>query len=61
MLGIIGGTGLTQLTNLQITRRQLIRTPYGEPSSPLTFGEISGHTVVFWRVMAVDIQLRHMR
>jgi 5'-methylthioinosine phosphorylase len=47
MLGIIGGTGLTQLTNLKIIRRQLIRTPYGEPSGPLTFGEICGHTVVF--------------
>ena len=47
MLGIIGGTGLTQLANLQITRRQLIRTPYGEPSGPLTFGEIGGHAVVF--------------
>jgi 5'-methylthioadenosine phosphorylase len=47
MLGIIGGTGLTQLANLHITRRQLIRTPYGEPSGPLTFGEIAGHTVVF--------------
>ena len=47
MLGIIGGTGLTQLANLQIIRRQLIRTPYGEPSGPLTFGEICGHTVVF--------------
>lgn len=47
MLGIIGGTGLTQLANLHITRRQLIRTPYGEPSGPLTFGEIAGHAVVF--------------
>lgn len=47
MLGIIGGTGLTQLANLQVTRRELIRTPYGEPSGPLTFGEISGKTVVF--------------
>lgn len=47
MLGIIGGTGLTQLENLKVTRRQLIRTPYGEPSGPLTFGEISGCTVVF--------------
>ena len=47
MLGIIGGTGLTQLANLQIIRRQIIRTPYGEPSGPLTFGEICGHTVVF--------------
>ncbi len=47
MLGIIGGTGLTQLANLEIKRRQIIRTPYGEPSGPLTFGEIGGHTVVF--------------
>jgi 5'-methylthioinosine phosphorylase len=47
MLGIIGGTGLTQLENLKVTRRQLIRTPYGEPSGPLTFGEIAGHRVVF--------------
>ncbi len=47
MLGIIGGTGLTQLANLTVTRRQIIRTPFGEPSGPLTFGEISGHTVVF--------------
>ena len=47
MLGIIGGTGLTQLANLEIKRRQIIRTPYGEPSGPLAFGEIGGHTVVF--------------
>ena len=47
MLGIIGGTGLTQLANLEIKRRQIIRTPYGEPSGPLTFGEIGGHAVVF--------------
>ena len=47
MLGIIGGTGLAALENLKITRRQIIRTPYGEPSGPLTYGEISGKTVVF--------------
>lgn len=47
MLGIIGGTGLTQLANLTVTRRQIIRTPYGEPSGPLTFGKIACHTVVF--------------
>ena len=47
MLGIIGGTGLTQLANLHIIRRQLIRTPFGEPSGPLTYGEICGHAVVF--------------
>jgi len=47
MLGIIGGSGLTHLANLEITHRQVIRTPYGEPSGALTFGNINGHEVVF--------------
>jgi 5'-methylthioadenosine phosphorylase len=47
MLAIIGGTGLTQLANLDISRRQAVRTPYGEPSGPLTFGAIRGVPVVF--------------
>ena len=47
MLGIIGGTGLTQLTNLEITHRQVARTPYGEPSGALTFGRICGEEVIF--------------
>ena len=46
-LAIIGGTGLTSLENLSITRRQVVKTPYGEPSGPLTFGEIGGTGVVF--------------
>lgn len=47
MLAIIGGTGLTQLDNLAITRRLVVRTPYGEPSQPLIFGEIDGYEVIF--------------
>lgn len=47
MLAIIGGTGLTQLANLDVSRRQAVRTPYGEPSGPLTFGAIRGAQVVF--------------
>ncbi|MEQ1488050.1 MAG: S-methyl-5'-thioinosine phosphorylase [Methylotenera sp.] len=47
MLAIIGGTGLTQLDNLEITRRLIVRTPYGEPSQPLIFGEIDGREVIF--------------
>src|SRR6267142_119020 len=47
MLAIIGGTGVTQLSNLDVSRRQVVRTPYGEPSGPLTFGAIRGVTVVF--------------
>ena len=38
MLAIIGGTGLSKLANLEITRREIVRTPYGEPSGPLTYG-----------------------
>ena len=47
MLAIIGGTGLTQLDNLNITRRLIVRTPYGEPSQPLIFGDIEGREVIF--------------
>jgi 5'-methylthioadenosine phosphorylase len=47
MLAIIGGTGLDQLGNLKISHRQVIRTPYGEPSGALTFGTINQHEVMF--------------
>jgi len=47
MLAIIGGTGLSQLANLDVSRQQVVRTPYGEPSGPLTFGSIRGEPVVF--------------
>lgn len=47
MLAIIGGTGLTQLDNLNITKRLIVRTPYGEPSQPFVFGEIGGCEVIF--------------
>ena len=47
MLAIIGGSGLTQLSNLDISRREVIRTPYGEPSGALTFGRIGCQDVVF--------------
>ncbi len=47
MLAIIGGSGLTQLANLTLTRRLAMRTPYGEPSGSLTIGEIAGKEFVF--------------
>ena len=47
MLAIIGGSGMAQLSCLEISRREVIRTPYGEPSGPLTFGEINGQDIVF--------------
>ncbi len=47
MLGIIGGSGLTQLANLGVSHREIIRTAYGEPSGPFTFGRIGCQEVVF--------------
>src|SRR5690606_16271091 len=47
MLAIIGGSGLTQLSNMEIERREVARTPYGEPSGALVFGRMCDEPVVF--------------
>jgi len=47
MIAIIGGSGLSKLVNLEVTSRKVARTPYGEPSGPLTIGRIGGREVVF--------------
>jgi 5'-deoxy-5'-methylthioadenosine phosphorylase len=47
LLAVIGGSGLTNLKNLEITRREVVRTPWGDPSGALTFGRLGGHEVVF--------------
>ncbi len=47
MLAIIGGTGLTTLANLEITRREVVRTPFGEASGHLTFGHIGAAEMIF--------------
>lgn len=44
---IIGGTGLTALKGLEIVRRQVVHTPWGEPSGPLVHGVLSETEVVF--------------
>lgn len=46
-LAVIGGTGLTTLKNLEIRRREVRRTPFGEPSAPLVIGELGGKEIVF--------------
>ena len=47
MLAIIGGSGLTKLANLEVGRRKLSRTPYGDPSGALTYGRIGDKDVLF--------------
>jgi len=46
-IAIIGGTGFNSLQGLTITHREMVNTPYGQASSPLIYGEISGCKVVF--------------
>ena len=46
-LAIIGGTGLTSLSGLEIIRREVVRTPWGEPSGPVTHGMLGGKPVAF--------------
>jgi len=46
-LAIIGGTGLTSLNGLEIIKREVIHTPFGEPSGPLTHGVLNGKEVLF--------------
>ena len=46
-LAIIGGTGFTRLPNLTVTRREMVKTPFGSPSCPQVFGELDGTAVAF--------------
>ena len=44
---IIGGSGLTRLQGLEISRLETLQTPYGEPSAALAIGSLHGKEVVF--------------
>ncbi len=46
-LAIIGGTGLTSMEPLEIVRREVVHTPFGEPSAPFIHGRLYGKEVVF--------------
>ena len=46
-VAIIGGTGLTQINNLEITDRRIIKTPFGNPSAEFIIGRIHDNSVVF--------------
>ncbi len=47
LLAIIGGTGLTQLGGLTISKRETLTTPYGAASAEFITGELFGKSVVF--------------
>ena len=46
-VGIIGGTGLTTLSGLEITSETVVDTRWGQPSSALVEGRLGGQAVVF--------------
>lgn len=46
-LALIGGTGLTSISELKVLRTQNQDTPYGSTSAPFTFGDIAGNEIVF--------------
>jgi 5'-methylthioadenosine phosphorylase len=47
MIGIIGGTGLYAMQELQVTEVREVETPFGAPSSPITLGRLHGKDVAF--------------
>ncbi len=46
-LAIIGGTGLTSLDDINITRKEVVQSPFGHPSGILQTGELFGTEVLF--------------
>ena len=46
-IGIIGGSGLYQMPELQNVREKSVETPFGSPSDAFILGELEGVTVAF--------------
>jgi len=47
VLGVIGGSGLYEISGLKDVIQQDLDTPFGRPSAPLAIGTLEGHRVVF--------------
>jgi 5'-methylthioadenosine phosphorylase len=46
-VGFIGGSGIYESLDIENTRKEEIETPYGEPSAPITIGELADTEVAF--------------
>jgi 5'-methylthioadenosine phosphorylase len=46
-LGVIGGSGVYQMSNVKILREHVIKTPFGAPSDAVLEAELHGRTVYF--------------
>ncbi|WP_227355544.1 S-methyl-5'-thioadenosine phosphorylase [Haladaptatus salinisoli] len=47
MIGFIGGSGIYDALPLENTRKERVTTPFGDPSAPVTVGELAGKEVAF--------------
>ena len=47
LCAVIGGSGLTSLSGLEVVRRETVSTPFGEPSAAMIHGVLAGVDVVF--------------
>jgi len=47
ILGVIGGSGLYDFPALEKKKDIIVHTPFGDPSSPIIIGELSGKPVAF--------------
>jgi 5'-methylthioadenosine phosphorylase len=47
VLGVIGGSGLYQFSNLEKIETMELDTPFGKPSSPIILGTLAGRKVAF--------------
>jgi 5'-methylthioadenosine phosphorylase len=46
-IGIVGGSGLYEMSGLKVIEQRAISTPFGEPSDPFTIAEVDGVRVAF--------------
>lgn len=47
IIGIIGGSGLYEMSGLRVLEEKRLTTPFGEPSDAYIVGELDGRRVVF--------------
>ena len=47
VLGIIGGSGIYEIPGLSHLQWETVRSPFGDPSDQLLFGELDGQKLIF--------------
>jgi 5'-methylthioadenosine phosphorylase len=46
-IGVIGGSGLYKMDEMEVLEERRVETPFGEPSDPLVIGRLEGKRVAF--------------